>query len=88
MQLFFSEKQVALRLAHRPSESTAATGTLSYEHNDKGNFLFSKQQDRLGAQPASCSKGTGGTAAHSSRFAADVKNDCSYAATPPYAVMV
>lgn len=62
MQLFFSEKEVALHLGYRPYESTAATATLSYEHDDKGIFLFSKQPDRLGAQPASCSTGTGGTA--------------------------
>jgi len=62
MQLFFSEKQVALHLGYRPSESAAATRTLGYEHNDKGILLFSKQPDRLGVQPASCSKSTGGTA--------------------------
>jgi hypothetical protein len=51
MQLFFSEKQVALHLGCRPSGSTAAART-SYEHNDKANFLFSKQPDRLGpSQP-------------------------------------
>ena len=51
MQHFFSEKHVALHLGYRPSESTAATRTLSYEHNDKDIFLFTKQPDRLGAQP-------------------------------------
>jgi hypothetical protein len=83
MQLFFSEKHVALHLGYRPSESTAAARTPSYEHNDKGIFIFTKQPDRFGAQPEYrwCT-------AHSSRFAADVKNECGYASSPPYAVMV
>jgi hypothetical protein len=69
-----------------------ATRTLRYGHNDKGILLFSKQSDRLGAQRASCSEGTGGTedVSYCSTFASICcrrQEGLQNASTPPYAVM-